>query len=257
MPPPRWQLPTGVNASLWEYAHSTRLAEEEDTYFAGHALFEADAQALQARFTAPGSLIDLGCGAGRHSIQFARRGFDVTAVDLSQPMVAKVAEKARTEGLKLQGLVANLCRLDCLPSDAFDYGLSMFSTLGMIRGHSARRKALREAARVLKPGGRLALHAHNLWLNLRDRHGRRWLLGQGARALLRDPELGDRTMTYRGIPGMQVHLFRWRELRGLFQEAGLEIEERLCIDEVHARPISAPWFFPGIRSGGWMVFARK
>ena len=27
--PPAWRLPEGVNASLWEYTHTPRLAEEE------------------------------------------------------------------------------------------------------------------------------------------------------------------------------------------------------------------------------------
>ena len=42
--PPAWRLPEGVNAPLWEYVHTPRLAVEEDAYFAGHPLFAADAQ---------------------------------------------------------------------------------------------------------------------------------------------------------------------------------------------------------------------
>jgi len=34
--PPTWKLPRGVNASLWQYAHTPRLADEEDGYFDGH-----------------------------------------------------------------------------------------------------------------------------------------------------------------------------------------------------------------------------
>ncbi len=89
----------------------------------------------------------------------------------------------------------------------------MFSTLGMIRGREARRRALAEACRILRPGGRLALHAHNLWLNLRDRQGRAWLLQQAYRAVFAREDLGERRMTYRGIPGMRVHLYRWGELK--------------------------------------------
>ena len=36
--PPPWQMPEGVNASLWHYAHSARLAEDEDAYFRDHPL---------------------------------------------------------------------------------------------------------------------------------------------------------------------------------------------------------------------------
>src|SRR5262245_53789581 len=87
--PPAWQLPEGVNAALWEYAHTPRLADEEDEYFRNHPLFAADARAVDARFTTPGPLVDLGSGTGRHAIRFASRGFPVVAVELSQAMLLR------------------------------------------------------------------------------------------------------------------------------------------------------------------------
>jgi SAM-dependent methyltransferase len=255
--PPSWRLPEGVNASLWQYAHTPRLAEEEAEYFRGHALFEADARALEARFVEPGPLIDLGCGTGRHALGFARRGFPVVAVDLARPMLELVRAQAGAERLPLLAVEANLCRLEGLRSESFAYALSMFSTLGMIRGAPARRRALREAFRLLRPGGRLALHAHNLWLNLGDPQGRRWLLGQAWKRLRSATDLGDRTMTYRGIAGMQVHLYRWAELRRELHASGFRIDEVVPIDAVSSRPIAAPWLLHPLRAGGWLVFARR
>lgn len=258
-PPPAWQLPVGVDSSLWRYAHTPRLALEEDAYFAGHPLFARDARILDERWTQPGALIDLGCGAGRHAIRFASRGFAVTAVDLSRSMLQTVADKGRQGGLagSVSCLQANLCRLDCLPAATFDYGLAMFSTLGMIRGAHARRQALGEFSRVLRPGGQLALHAHNLWLNLRDPQGRRWLWGQAGRRLIGRTILGDRRMTYRGVAGMEVHLYRWGELVADLRSAGLRVAEVIPIDAVRAEPIAAPWFLGPLRAGGWIVFAGR
>ncbi len=255
--PPSWRLPTGVNTSLWHYSQSSRLAAEEDFFFARHPLFQVDRAALLARFEAPGPLIDLGAGAGRISICFAERGFPVTAVELSNAMLRVVGTKADALGVAVRRVRANLCDLRCFPDGSFDYATSMFSTLGMIRGAGARRRALAEAFRVLRPGGRLALHAHNLWLNLGDAQGRRWLAGQLGRYALRKADAGDRRMTYRGIPGMEVHLYRWPELRGELKGAGFRIDEVLSIDAVTARPIPAGWLFPGFRAGGWLVFASK
>ena len=51
--PPAWRLPEGVNASLWEYTHTARLAEEEDAYFRDHPLFATDARVVDAHFTEP------------------------------------------------------------------------------------------------------------------------------------------------------------------------------------------------------------
>jgi SAM-dependent methyltransferase len=257
--PPAWRLPEGVNASLWQYTQTSRLAAEEDAYFRDHPLFATDAKFLDTRFLVPGPLVDLGCGTGRHALRFAERGFPVVAVELSQAMLTRMGLKARAieaTGL-LMGVRANLCRLGALPDQSFAYAVSMFSTLGMIRGPAARRQALAEAFRLLRPGGRLALHAHNFYLNLRDPQGRFWLFQQTAKRVLCRPDAGDRTMTYRGISGMQVHLYRWRELRRDLRDTGFHIEEVLALDSVHAQPIAAPWFLPGFRAGGWIVLARR
>ncbi len=255
--PPEWRLPEGVNVSLWEYLHTPRLAVEEDAYFAGHPLFERDADILDARFRAPGRLIDLGCGAGRHAIRFARHGFDVVALDLSRSMLETVQRKAAEAGVRLLTVRANLCRMDCFHESSFDYALSMFSTLGMIRSRPARRRAMREACRVLRPGGRLALHVHNLWLNLRDPQGRTWLLGQLGRAMSLRTEMGDRRMTYRGVPGMEVHLYRWAELKRELRRGGFVMDEVISLADVSYEPIALPWLLPGFRAGGWIVFASK
>lgn len=256
-PPPSWRLPDGVDPSLWRYTHTPRLALEEDTYFLGHPLFDRDAQILDERFTQPGPLVDLGCGAGRHSLQFARRGFPVTAVDLSRSMLEVVAQKAKVAGIdrSITCVQANLCRLDCFPEATFSYALLMFSTLGMIRGRPARRRALIQAHRILKRGGRLALHAHNVWLNLRDSQGRRWLCGELTKPLLGRASFGDRRMTYRGVSGMEVHLYRWSDLADDLRSSGFGIDEVIPIDAIHARPIAAPWLAPNLRAGGWIIFA--
>jgi SAM-dependent methyltransferase len=255
--PPAWRLPDGVDGPLWEYTHTSRLAAEEDAYFADHPLFQADERALDQRFVEPGLLVDLGCGAGRHALRFAARGFAVAAVDLSRPMLEMVDLKARDLGIAVTTVQSNLCRIGCFPDQVFDYALSMFSTLGMIRGRESRRRALAEAGRILRPGGRIAIHVHNFWLNLRDPQGRRWLCSQAWPALFDRANLGDRRMIYRGIPGMKVHLYRWRELKRELRGAGLTIQEVLPLDEVSAAEIKAPWFAHSLRAGGWIVFAAR
>lgn len=254
--PPEWLLPEGVDAPLWTYAHTARLAESEDSYFAGHALQAADGAMLRARFRTPGRLIDLGCGAGRLSLLFAGEGFKVVAVDLAPRMLETVALKARSAGVEVGLLRANLCRLECLRDHSFDYAISMFSTLGMLRGSNARLDALRHARRILKPQGRLAIHAHNLWLNLRDPEARRWLVQRAWKIAGNAADSGDRIMDYRGVARMTVHLYRWPELAGEVRSAGFAIEEVVPLDLVTAQPIRMPRFLPNLRAGGWIVFAR-
>lgn len=46
-------------------------------------------------------LIDLGAGEGRDSIFFSSHGFDVTAVDASEPGLEKIRRWAEEENLKI------------------------------------------------------------------------------------------------------------------------------------------------------------
>ena len=255
--PPAWRLPDGVDAPLWQYTHTPRLAADEDAYFEGHALFQADEQVLDERFTVPGRLVDLGCGAGRHSIRFANRGFSVTAVDLSHSMLNVVGLKARDAGVELSRVQANLCRLGCLPDQSFDYAISMFSTLGMIRGREARRRAFGEARRILRPGGRLRFICTISGSTFAIHRDGRGCFVTPRKSLARRVELGDRRMDYRGINGMYVHLYRWGELKRELRCAGFRIDEVIPLDEVSAEPIRMPWLAHQLRAGGWIVFARR
>ena len=82
-------------------------------------------------------------------------------------------------------------------------------------------------------------------------------MGQALKWLAGRPDVGDRRMTYRGIAGMEVHLFTWRELAKDLRSTGFRIDEVLPIDAVRARPILAPWLAHGLRAGGWIVFLTR
>jgi len=44
-------------------------------------------------------ILDIGCGTGRHSIELAKRGYNVTGVDLSGSQLARAREKAKEAGV--------------------------------------------------------------------------------------------------------------------------------------------------------------
>jgi 2-polyprenyl-3-methyl-5-hydroxy-6-metoxy-1,4-benzoquinol methylase len=46
-------------------------------------------------------ILDIGCGTGRHSLELARRGYDVTGIDLSESMIDKARSLALAENLKI------------------------------------------------------------------------------------------------------------------------------------------------------------
>ncbi len=48
------------------------------------------------------SILDVGCGTGRHSIELARRGYRVTGIDLSKALLNKARQKASEAGVKVR-----------------------------------------------------------------------------------------------------------------------------------------------------------
>lgn len=47
------------------------------------------------------SILDIGCGTGRHSIELTKRGYKITGVDLSDSQLKRAAEKAKQENLQI------------------------------------------------------------------------------------------------------------------------------------------------------------
>ena len=252
-----WQLPEGVPRGTWEYAQSGQIASGYDESL-GEGDTPFDLQVLLERLTRPGTLVDLGCGTGRLLIPFARLGFRCLAVDLSPPMLEVVRQKAATEGLVVDRLLANLVQLDCLRGELADYVLCMFSTLGMIRGRENRRRVLQHIARILKPGGTLVLDVHNRWSNLWMPQGRGWLLKSLVTSPFKaDVEAGDKFFAYQNVPQMFLHLYSRSELLADLRSAGLAVQEVIPLEARRRYALSHAWFLGRLRTNGWIVFCER
>lgn len=256
-PIPSWKLPPGVSRGCWDYAHSAEIAQEYDQSFADDALFGYDQRLLAEHFTQPGRLIDLGCGTGRHVIAFAQHGFEVTGVDLSEEMLNLTQRKADAAGLSIQTHQANLVELTSTIQETFDYAVCMFSTLGMIQGHEHRLHALTETNRVLKPGGQLAIHVHNLWSVLKTFSGRNWFIRHTLQTLLGNEIWGDTFAAYRGISQFYLHFFTAGELRKMLEQTGFRILIWHPLQVRADRQISPVSICSNLRADGWILIAEK
>jgi len=116
-------------------------------------------------------ILDVGCGDGVLAVELSRRGASVTGVDASEAMIAAAKARAGAENLPVRFEQA---RADALPfpDETFDT-VSAVTVLCLIDDAD---KAMREMARVLRPGGRLVLGEVgriSLWALLRRIRG--WL----------------------------------------------------------------------------------
>jgi SAM-dependent methyltransferase len=99
-------------------------------------------------------VLDLGCGLGRNTVVFARRGFRVTACDVSPAAVAQVQAWTRELGLKVRTQVASFLD-DAFPSGVFDIVLAVNSLYHVPRQGFAR--AIDHVRGWLRTGGLLYL----------------------------------------------------------------------------------------------------
>ena len=253
---PDWKLPRGVSREVWQYAHSEHAARTYDASLVDSPLHRADQRFAERHLSASGRLVDLGCGTGRLLIPFAERGAWLLGVDLSAEMLRVVGEKANAARVAIARLQANLVELDCLADASFDSAACLFSTLGMIAGAAERRSFIAHVHRMLRPNGRLVLHVHNRWFNFWDPGGRRWLLRDVFRQLLRTSDAGDRPVP-EGAIGFALHHFSRREAVGMLMDAGFRIREVLPVGVMADGTLGSAWWFGWLRAYGYLIAAEK
>jgi ubiquinone/menaquinone biosynthesis C-methylase UbiE len=104
------------------------------------------------------AVLEIGCGAGHLTVALAGRGLRVEAVDASQAMVEATAERARESGFEQQ-IGTGLADVHALPFESSRFDLVV--AVGVIPWLHSPEEAIREMARVLRPGGQLILTADN------------------------------------------------------------------------------------------------
>lgn len=97
---------------------------------------------------------DIACGPGRHSIELARQGFDVTGLDFSPSLLAIARESAaaRRNGGSMPTFVSGDMRQLDFADGAFRTALILGNSFGYFSDQE-NLQSLREACRVLGDGG--------------------------------------------------------------------------------------------------------
>ena len=158
-----------ISQGVWEGVSGGWKAHAADLEEGPHG--EAAARMLDAAALRPGErVLELACGPAGVGLQAARAvepEGSVLLTDFSEGMVQAARERATELGIEnVEFAVADAQRLD-LPDDSFDAALCRFGY--MLMGDPFA--AMQETARVLRPGGRIALAvwgepADNAWIML-------------------------------------------------------------------------------------------
>ena len=182
-------------------------------------------------------ILDLACGFGRHSLELARRGWDVTGIDITEDYVNYANETARKENLNAHFYCQDIREVTF--REKFDVVLSMADgAIGYLENEEENEKIFRVAARALKPGGKHFMDIMNgayaeghfpckLWdagekgLTLSvfewDSRSKIMLYGQ------KDYAYGERLTKPDFCEGNPIRLYCLPEIRRIFGTLGMEV----------------------------------
>ena len=174
----------------------------------GRALSSGDRLVLTVRYELLGverghTLLDLGCGAGRHTFEALKRGVDTVSVDLDDAALKDVkgmSEAMRTENEIPDGTAATCAVGDALGLPFADETFDRVIASEVLEHIAADERAMKEIARVLKPGGKAAITVPRWWTEAVN-----WGLSR----------------EYRSTPGGHVRIYRRSQLHERLRRAGL------------------------------------
>jgi SAM-dependent methyltransferase len=176
-------------------------------------------------------ILDVGCGYGRHAIELVQRGYSVTGLDLSLPLLIRAADEAQRRGLAVNFVHADMREMSFDKQFAGAY--SMLTSFGYFDEETNLRVAER-IGRSLKPGGRLLLDVLNRDYVVSDLPVRVWWEGTGC-VVLEEVDFNfhtSRINTHRSIvfedgrqveQELSVRAYSLHEIGRLLRQAGFRV----------------------------------
>jgi SAM-dependent methyltransferase len=208
-----------------------------DFWLAAAPTPDTDLPFLEEVFGAPRGqvILDIACGAGRHSIPLAQRGYAVTGVDLSTTCLAEGRRRADAQSAAVEWHHGDMRALPWI--ERFDGALCFGNSFGYC-DRAGTRAFIRSLANALKPGAAFVLEsgaiAESLLPNLTTR---RWMDAgdilflsnstYNTSASRLDIEYSFVRSTMRETRTAHTWIYTIAEVRELFAAAGL-IVEQLC-----------------------------
>ncbi len=98
-------------------------------------------------------ILDIGCGTGRHDIELAKRGYNITGIDLSHSMIEKAKENAMKTNVNIDFSVADARKPHF--EDEFDLVIMLCEGgFSLMETDEMNFQILENAAKALKKGGK-------------------------------------------------------------------------------------------------------
>lgn len=98
-------------------------------------------------------ILDLACGFGRHSLEFAKRGFSVTGVDITKDYIEYASKQSKMQNLNAEFICSDI--RDVSFENEFDVVLNMADgAVGYLENDGENLKIFDVVSKALKSGGK-------------------------------------------------------------------------------------------------------
>lgn len=133
-------------ANTWQQFFDSHAPFYDQNPFTQNTVAEVDFFLSLFPLSVGASILDMGCGTGRHAVELAKRGYRVTGVDISEGMLEVARKKAETEDVSVRWVQADATKpLDLLAPTSSEGDTSA--------DHEMREGELFDAAISLCEGG--------------------------------------------------------------------------------------------------------
>jgi SAM-dependent methyltransferase len=135
----------GINCEMWEKA-ATKEWTDAEVGFIEHVL----------NLSQGSNILDIPCGTGRHSVELAKKGFHVTAIDISNEFINKLKKKVEEQQLNIEVIHANILKYTL--TGCFDGAFCMGNSFGYFQ-HEDMEAFVQKVAVALKPRARWIINS--------------------------------------------------------------------------------------------------
>lgn len=106
-------------------------------------------------------LVDIGCGTGVLSVQFAKAGYDVIGVDLSESMLTIAQSRSLEQGMDISYVCQSMSELDGM--DEVDVAVIAIDSINYLETFEEVKQTLERIFEALTPNGQLFFDVHSLY----------------------------------------------------------------------------------------------
>lgn len=189
-------------------------------------------------------ILDLACGYGRHSLELARRGYEVVGVDITSEFIEDAKTSAEKENLNATFVCSDIRDIDY--ENCFDIVLNMADgAIGYLENDEENLKAFKVNANALKPKGKMLISICSQEHALMHLPKKTWEIGEKSISLAQfDYDEKSKRMLYGGFnvslgeiaeapkeikAHSSIRLYSYMEITDILDK--LDINTQICLGD--------------------------